>query len=99
MQTPCKYTVYIIFCYCNQPESENNFFKAGVTQLLWDNESCGGSWLYTACLDNIARIWDARTGTLVENYSGHQDSIYSIAISWWVLFEVFIGYYLLSYIL
>jgi len=40
--------------------------------------------VYTRCvasgsLDMIVRVWDTRTGTLLERFEGHSDSVYSVA--------------------
>ncbi|CAL8460523.1 g52 [Coccomyxa elongata] len=37
--------------------------------------------VYTACLDGVARCWDARTGTCTQQWTGHQEGIQDIAIS------------------
>jgi glucose repression regulatory protein TUP1 len=32
-------------------------------------------------LDKMVRVWDIRTGQLLERFEGHKDSVYSVAFS------------------
>ncbi|XP_028393460.1 angio-associated migratory cell protein-like isoform X2 [Dendronephthya gigantea] len=49
---------------------------AGVTQLHWDD-----SLIYTACLDGILRLWDARSGNCEREWHGHRAPILDLAVS------------------
>jgi glucose repression regulatory protein TUP1 len=40
-----------------------------------------GKCVATGSLDKMVRIWDLRTGRLLERFEGHQDSVYSVAFS------------------
>ncbi len=51
---------------------------AGVTSVAISPDA-----LYVAAgsLDKIVRVWDARTGYLLERLEGHKDSVYSVAFA------------------
>ncbi|CAB3982383.1 Angio-associated migratory cell [Paramuricea clavata] len=49
---------------------------AGVTQLHWED-----SLVYTACLDGILRLWDARSGSCEREWHGHTAPILDMAVS------------------
>lgn len=51
---------------------------AGVTSVAISPDA-----LYVAAgsLDKIVRVWDTRTGILLERLEGHKDSVYSVAFS------------------
>ncbi|KAI9328679.1 WD40-repeat-containing domain protein [Zopfochytrium polystomum] len=52
---------------------------AGVTSVAVSPIDSGC--IVTGSLDRAVRVWDARTGRLLERFEGHQDSVYSVAIS------------------
>lgn len=52
--------------------------ETGIVKLKWDNTS---PLVYTACLDGIVRLWDARNSELISSWSGHLDSILDFNIS------------------
>ena len=37
--------------------------------------------IFTGCIDGVVRAWDARTGTCIRAFHGHQDAIQSLATS------------------
>jgi hypothetical protein len=51
---------------------------AGVTSVAI---SPNGQLVAAGSLDNIVRIWDVATGSLVERLRGHRDSVYSVAFT------------------
>ncbi|PPQ75265.1 hypothetical protein CVT24_007438 [Panaeolus cyanescens] len=51
---------------------------AGVTSVAISPD---GRWVAAGSLDYIIRIWDLRTGELVERLKGHEDSVYSVAFT------------------
>lgn len=51
---------------------------AGVTSVVLSPD---GMYLAAASLDTIVRIWDARSGKLLDRLKGHRDSVYSVAFS------------------
>ncbi|KAJ3301837.1 general transcription repressor [Blyttiomyces sp. JEL0837] len=53
---------------------------AGVTSLAICPVD-GGSCVVTGSLDRQVRLWDLRTGRLLERFEGHRDSVYSVAFS------------------
>lgn len=63
----CWYTV-------NIPESDN--IDAAVTSVCLSPD---GRLVAASSLDTIVRIWDVRTGQLIECLKGHRDSVYSVA--------------------
>ena len=52
------------------------FIQAGVTRLHW--EDC---LVYTACLDGMLRLWDARSGNCEREWHGHRAAILDMAVS------------------
>lgn len=52
--------------------------QAGIVKLRWDTSS---PLVYTASLDGIIRLWDARNGQCVTQWTGHQDAILDFDIS------------------
>lgn len=52
--------------------------KGGVVKLKWDTTS---PLVYTACLDGVVRMWDARNGKCCSEWSGHQDALLDFDIS------------------
>jgi glucose repression regulatory protein TUP1 len=40
-----------------------------------------GRWVAAGSLDSITRVWDLRSGALVERLHGHRDSVYSVMFS------------------
>ncbi|KAJ1532492.1 hypothetical protein HK405_001011, partial [Cladochytrium tenue] len=40
-----------------------------------------GKCLATGSLDNCVRVWDLRTGSLLERFDGHREPVYSVAFS------------------
>lgn len=50
----------------------------GVVKLKWDTTS---PLVYTACLDGVVRMWDARNGKCCSEWSGHQDALLDFDIS------------------
>jgi len=40
-----------------------------------------GTFGVTAGIDNILKVWDIETGNVIKRFSGHQDTISSIALS------------------
>ncbi|KNZ76778.1 General transcriptional corepressor tupA [Termitomyces sp. J132] len=57
-------------------DSLNN--DAGVTSVAI---SPSGALVAAGSLDTIVRIWDVKTGALVERLRGHRDSVYSVAFT------------------
>ena len=51
---------------------------AGVTSVAL---SADGTMLAAGSLDTVVRIWDARTGALLDKLRGHKDSVYSVAFA------------------
>uniref|UniRef100_H2YSN0 Angio-associated migratory cell protein n=1 Tax=Ciona savignyi TaxID=51511 RepID=H2YSN0_CIOSA len=51
---------------------------AGVSVMKWNK---AGTSIYTACLDGIGRLWNARSGELENTFVGHSDEIYDIALT------------------
>ena len=51
---------------------------AGVTSVAL---SADGSMLAAGSLDTVVRVWDARTGALLDKLRGHKDSVYSVAFA------------------
>ncbi|CAM9428813.1 unnamed protein product [Phaeothamnion confervicola] len=45
---------------------------AGVTKLRWHPTT---PLLFTSCADGIVRLWDARTGSIAREYTGHRDMV------------------------
>lgn len=58
--------------------AENGPMDAGVTSV---SVSPDGVLLAAGSLDTVVRIWDARTGQLLDKLRGHKDSVYSVAFS------------------
>lgn len=57
----------------NQPKD------AGIVKMLWHPKH--SHLLFTAGLDGAIRLIDARSGTLVRQYTGHTDNILDMSIS------------------
>lgn len=55
---------------CNHP--------AGVTRLQWDNL---GPLIYSASLDGVVRLWDARSGSCECEWHGHKAPILDMAVN------------------
>jgi glucose repression regulatory protein TUP1 len=55
---------------------ENGPADAGVTSVTFSQDS---KLLAAGSLDTIVRVWDARTGRILEKFKGHKDSVYSVA--------------------
>jgi len=51
---------------------------AGVTSVAISSD---GRLVAAGSLDTVVRIWDARTGELLERLRGHRDSVYSVAFT------------------
>uniref|UniRef100_A0A4W3HC69 Angio-associated, migratory cell protein n=1 Tax=Callorhinchus milii TaxID=7868 RepID=A0A4W3HC69_CALMI len=51
---------------------------AGIVQLRWE---CHTALLYTASLDGVVRMWDARTGSMQSEYRGHRAEILDFAVN------------------
>lgn len=58
---------------------EKSQCDAGVTSLALG--PLNGNCLVTGSLDHMVRVWDLRTGLLIERFAGHTDSVYSVAFS------------------
>lgn len=58
--------------------AEGGSADAGVTSVVLSPD---GALLAAGSLDTIVRLWDARTGELIERLSGHKNSVYSVAFS------------------
>ena len=67
-------------------------FQAGIVKLKWDYIS---PLVYTACLDGVIRLWDARNGQCVTQWAGHQDAILDFDISRWDFKKYFQKYNLI----
>ncbi|XP_064607664.1 angio-associated migratory cell protein-like [Liolophura sinensis] len=52
--------------------------EAGIVKLRWDSAT---SMIYTASLDRVLRLWDARTGNIVSQWTGHQGEILDFDIA------------------
>jgi len=52
---------------------------AGVTSVAISPPD--GQYVAAGSLDKIVRVWDARSGYLLERLEGHKDSVYSVAFS------------------
>uniref|UniRef100_V9KSE6 Angio-associated migratory cell protein n=1 Tax=Callorhinchus milii TaxID=7868 RepID=V9KSE6_CALMI len=52
--------------------------QAGIVQLRWE---CHTALLYTASLDGVVRMWDARTGSMQSEYRGHRAEILDFAVN------------------
>ena len=48
--------------------------------MKWDMEA---PLVYTACLDGVVRMWDARNGKCCAEWSGHQDALLDFDVSRW----------------
>lgn len=70
----CLYTLAIE----DVTTGENGPVDAGVTSVVLSPD---GMFLAAASLDTVVRIWDARSGKLVDKLKGHIDSVYSVAFS------------------
>ncbi|KAI9347401.1 WD40-repeat-containing domain protein [Zopfochytrium polystomum] len=53
--------------------------ESGVTSIALS--PLDGKCLMTGSLDHMVRIWDLRSGCLLERFEGHVDSVYSVAFS------------------
>ncbi|KAF9051756.1 WD40-repeat-containing domain protein [Panaeolus papilionaceus] len=51
---------------------------AGVTSVAISPD---GNWVAAGSLDCIIRVWNVRTGKMVERLKGHEDSVYSVAFT------------------
>ncbi|PVF94835.1 WD40 repeat-like protein [Serendipita vermifera] len=58
--------------------SEGVASDAGVTSVAISPD---GKLVAAGSLDTIVRLWDVRTGTLLERLKGHRDSVYSVAFT------------------
>jgi general transcriptional corepressor TUP1 len=58
------------------PDALNS--DAGVTSVAI---SPNGSFVAAGSLDTIVRIWDVKSGILVDRLRGHRDSVYSVAFT------------------
>ncbi|KAK4048016.1 general transcription repressor [Microbotryomycetes sp. JL201] len=58
--------------------AENGPIDAGVTSVVMSPD---GTLLAAGSLDTFVRIWDAKTGKLLDKLKGHKDSVYSVAFS------------------
>ncbi|KAM0787857.1 hypothetical protein ACM66B_003910 [Microbotryomycetes sp. NB124-2] len=58
--------------------AENGPIDAGVTSVVMSPD---GTLLAAGSLDTFVRIWDAKTGQLLDKLKGHKDSVYSVAFS------------------
>lgn len=55
---------------------------------IWDmTVDPTGRYLYTASKDTLIKMWDLRTGFLIETYDGHQDAVRNISLHEGVLFS------------
>lgn len=52
--------------------------QAGVTRLQWDNL---GPLIYSASLDGVVRLWDARSGSCECEWHGHKAPILDMAVN------------------
>nr|CAB3219599.1 angio-associated migratory cell protein-like [Phallusia mammillata] len=52
--------------------------RDGITRVLWNSDE---TQLVTSCLDGVTRIWDARSGNLIQTCVGHSDQIFDIALT------------------
>lgn len=60
----------------NDADSLNN--DAGVTSVAISPD---GRYIAAGSLDTVVRIWDVRTGQLVERLQGHRDGVYTVAFT------------------
>ena len=52
------------------------------TKWVWDAAFCAdSSYLVTASSDYVARLWNLRTGKLVQQYLGHQLAVTCVALN------------------
>jgi glucose repression regulatory protein TUP1 len=51
---------------------------AGVTSVAISPDGC---YVAAGSLDRMVRVWDTRTGELMEKLEGHKDSVYSVAFA------------------
>ncbi|KAG1682604.1 Angio-associated migratory cell protein [Nymphon striatum] len=58
----------------------NKRLEDGITKVMWDKNQACGSLLYTAGLDGIVRLWDARTGENEMEWKGHTESILDMVL-------------------
>jgi glucose repression regulatory protein TUP1 len=56
--------------------AENGPVDAGVTSVAFSQDS---KLLAAGSLDTVVRVWDAKTGRLLDKFKGHKDSVYSVA--------------------
>ncbi|KAJ3319316.1 general transcription repressor [Boothiomyces sp. JEL0866] len=59
--------------------AEKNGKEAGVTSVAIRQNDC--KCLITGSLDDYVRVWDLRTGHLLERFESHEKSVYSVAFS------------------
>ncbi|KAM8903012.1 angio-associated migratory cell protein [Spinachia spinachia] len=52
--------------------------EAGIVNLQWEESS---SVVATCCLDGVLRLWDARSGGIVSEYSGHTAEILNFTVN------------------
>lgn len=52
--------------------------QAGIVKLQWEESS---SVVSTCSLDGAVRLWDARSGTMVSEYRGHQAEILDFTLN------------------
>jgi len=53
-------------------------FQEGVVKICWCHSM---PLLYTACLDGVVRLWDARNGDTVRAWEGHSDHLLDLDIT------------------
>ncbi|KAK4053240.1 general transcription repressor [Microbotryomycetes sp. JL221] len=58
--------------------ADNGPIDAGVTSVVMSPD---GTLLAAGSLDTFVRIWDAKTGQLLDKLKGHKDSVYSVAFA------------------
>ncbi|KAJ3254084.1 general transcription repressor [Boothiomyces macroporosus] len=59
--------------------AEKNGKEAGVTSVAIRQNDC--KCIITGSLDDYVRVWDLRTGNLLERFESHEKSVYSVAFS------------------
>ena len=66
------HAVYICIVY------PNTFPQEGVVKMHWCHSA---PFLYTACLDGMVRLWDARNASTVRTWEGHTDHLLDMDIT------------------
>ena len=75
----CMHVAYVYLLFlCNHNCSVTTDGQEGVVKMHWCHST---PLVYTACLDGIVRLWDARNGSTVRSWEGHSSHLLDLDIT------------------